>query len=234
MASENQFSLLMGRRFGPFFFTQFLGAFNNNVFKNALLILIAYQISSVRFFTTDTLINVSAGLFILPFFLFSATAGKFADKYEKSFLIRIVKACEIMIMILAAIALSIQSVAILLGTAIGGVLIGNAETGVTMVAGTVVVVACVGYWISRSVPTVPIVDPGLKINWNPFTETWRIIQFTRKSRTVFLSVIGISWFWFFGATYLAQFPNYTRVVLHGNEQVVTLLLSLFSIGIGVG
>ena len=79
---------------------------------------------------------------------------------------------------------------------------------------------------SRRVPAVATVDSGLKINWNPLTETWRIIQFTRRNRTVFLSVIGISWFWFFGATYLAQFPNYTRSVLHGNEQVVTLLLSL--------
>ena len=281
MASENQFSLLKRRRFGPFFFTQFLGAFNDNVFKNALLILIVFQIPSFGFLSTDTLINFSAGLFILPFFLFSATAGQLADKYEKSFLVRLIKLLEIVIMLFAAIGLYLQSIplllgvlflmgsqsalfgpvkygiipqllddddliggnglvgmgtfmAILLGTAIGGVLIGNLEAGTLAVGGMVVGVACVGYWVSRSVPAVPTVDSGLKINWNPLTETWQIIQFTRRNRTVFLSVIGISWFWFFGATYLAQFPNYTRVVLHGNGQVVTLLLSLFSIGIGLG
>ena len=281
MARENQYSLLKQRRFGPFFFTQFLGAFNDNVFKNSLLILIAFQIAGPGRLSTNTLINISAGLFILPFFLFSATAGQLADKYEKSFLIRLVKLLEISIMLLAAVGLYQRSVpllvgvlflmgtqsalfgpvkygilpqllddkeliggnglvgmgtflAILLGTAIGGLLIGNAEYGTTAVGVTVVSIACLGYWLSRSVPAVPTVDPGLKINWNPMTETWRIIQFTRQSRTVFLSVIGISWFWFFGATYLAQFPNYTRLILHGNEQVVTLLLASFSLGVGAG
>jgi len=279
--TENQYSLLKQRRFGPFFFTQFLGAFNDNVFKNSLLILIAFQIAGSGGLSTNTLINISAGLFILPFFLFSATAGQLADKYEKSFLIRLVKLLEISIMLLAAVGLYQRSVpllvgvlflmgtqsalfgpvkygilpqllddkeliggnglvgmgtflAILLGTAIGGLLIGNVEYGTTAVGVTVVSIACLGYWISRSVPAVPTVDPGLKINWNPVTETWRIIRFTRQSRTVFLSVIGISWFWFFGATYLAQFPNYTRLILHGNEQVVTLLLASFSLGVGAG
>jgi len=281
VAKESQYSLLKQRRFGPFFFTQFLGAFNDNVFKNSLLILIAYQIADFGGLGTNTLINISAGLFILPFFLFSATAGQLADKYEKSFLIRLVKLLEISIMLLAAVGLYQRSVpvlvgvlflmgtqsalfgpvkygilpqllddkeliggnglvgmgtflAILLGTAIGGLLIGNAENGTTAVGVTVVSIACLGYWISRGVPAVPTVDPGLKINWNPMTETWRIIRFTGRSRTVFLSVIGISWFWFFGATYLAQFPNYTRLVLHGNEQVVTLLLASFSLGVGAG
>ena len=281
MARESQYSLLKQRRFGPFFFAQFLGAFNDNVFKNSLLILIAFQIAGPGRLSSNTLINISAGLFILPFFLFSATAGQLADKYEKSFLIRLVKLLEISIMLLAAVGLYQRSVpllvgvlflmgtqsalfgpvkygilpqllddkeliggnglvgmgtflAILLGTAIGGLLIGNAEYGTTAVGATVVSIACLGYWISRSVPAVPTVDPGLKINWNPMTETWRIIQFTRQSRTVFLSVIGISWFWFFGATYLAQFPNYTRLILHGNEQVVTLLLASFSLGVGAG
>ncbi len=281
MAKENQYSLLKQRRFGPFFFTQFLGAFNDNVFKNALLILIAFQVAGIGSFDTNTLINFSAGIFILPFFLFSASAGQLADKYEKSFLIRLVKLLEISIMICAAVGLYLRSIplligvlflmgtqstlfgpvkygilpqllgdeeliggnglvgmgtfmAILLGTAIGGLLIGIPDSGTIAVGMLVVTVACMGYWVSRSIPPVPTVDPGLKVNWNALTETWRIIQFTRQSRTVFLSVIGISWFWFFGATYLAQFPNYTRVVLHGNEQVVTLLLALFSVGVGLG
>ncbi len=277
----NQFFLLKQRRFGPFFATQFLGALNDNVFKNALLILIAFQVVGIGSFDSNTLINLSAGIFILPFFLFSASAGQLADKYEKSFLIRLIKLLEISIMTCAAVGLYLRSIplligvlflmgtqsalfgpvkygilpqllgdeeliggnglvgmgtfmAILLGTAIGGLLIGIPDSGTIAIGMTVVTVACVGYWVSRRIPPVPTVDPGLKINWNALTETWRIIQFTRQSRTVFLSVIGISWFWFFGATYLAQFPNYTREVLHGNEQVVTLLLALFSVGIGLG
>ena len=281
MATDNQYALLRQRRFAPFFFTQLLGALNDNVFRNALLILIAFQVTDLGSFSTNTLINLSAGLFILPFFLFSATSGQLADKYEKSRLIRLVKLFEIMIMTLAAAGLYLRSIplllaalflmgtqstvfgpikyailpqllddrhliggnglvgmgtfmAILVGTALGGALIGIADTGVIAVGATVVSLACLGYWVSRSVPQVPTVDPDLEINWNPLTETWRIIRFTRKSRTVFLSIIGISWFWFFGATYLSQFPNYTRTVLHGNEQLVTLLLALFSIGVGVG
>jgi len=279
--TRNQFSLLTQRRFGPFFATQFLGAFNDNVFKNALLILIAFQVAGVGSSDSNTLINLAAGIFILPFFLFSASAGQLADKYEKSFLIRLIKLFEISIMICAAVGLYLRSVpfligvlflmgtqsalfgpvkygilpqllgddeliggnglvgmgtfmAILLGTMAGGLLVGIPDGGTIAVGMIVVAVACMGYWVSRSIPPVPTVDPGLKVNWNALTETWRIIQFTRQSRTVFLSVIGISWFWFFGATYLAQFPNFTRVVLHGNEQVVTLLLALFSVGVGVG
>jgi hypothetical protein len=279
--TSNQFLLLKQRRFGPFFATQFLGAFNDNVFKNALLILIAFQVAGIGSLDTNTLINLSAGIFILPFFLFSASAGQLADKYEKSFLIRLIKLLEIAIMTCAAVGLYLRSIplligvlflmgtqsslfgpvkygilpqllddeeliggnglvgmgtfmAILLGTAIGGLLIGIPDSGTIAVGMIVITAACMGYWISRSIPPVPTVDPGLKINWNALTETWRIIGFTRQSRTVFLSVVGISWFWFFGATYLAQVPNYTRVVLHGNEQVVTLLLALFSVGVGVG
>lgn len=279
--TRNQFSLLTQRRFGPFFATQFLGAFNDNVFKNALLILIAFQVAGVGSSDSNTLINLAAGIFILPFFLFSASAGQLADKYEKSFLIRLIKLFEISIMICAAVGLYLRSVpfligvlflmgtqsalfgpvkygilpqllgddeliggnglvgmgtfmAILLGTMAGGLLVGIPAGGTIAVGMIVVTVACMGYWVSRSIPPVPTVDPGLKVNWNALTETWRIIQFARQNRTVFLSVIGISWFWFFGATYLAQFPNFTRVVLHGNEQVVTLLLALFSVGVGVG
>ncbi len=278
---DSQFNLLRQRRFGPFFLTQFFGAFNDNVYKNALLILIAFEVSRLGSIGTDTLINLAAGIFILPFFLFSATAGQFADKYEKSGLVRRIKLAEIAIMVLAAFGLYYQNtavllgvlfllgtqsalfgpvkygvipqllsdkeliggnglvgmgtfLAILLGTALGGVLIGIGESGTVAVGAMVIAVAVLGYWISRFVPQVPIVDSDLEINWNPLTETWRIIEFTRRSRTVFLSVIGISWFWFFGAIYLAQIPNFTRVSLGGNEQVVTLLLTLFSVGVGMG
>jgi MFS family permease len=104
---HSQFSLFKERRFAPYFFTQFLGAFNDNVYKNALVILIAFQAAQIQ---TDThlLVNLSAGLFILPFFLFSATAGQLADKYEKSRLIRYIKLLEIVIMLLAAVAFYLQ------------------------------------------------------------------------------------------------------------------------------
>lgn len=279
--SASQYQLLRERRFGPFFLTQFLGAFNDNVYKNALLILIAFEATRLGAFSTDALINLAAGIFILPFFLFSATAGQFADKFDKSTLIRRIKLAEIAIMLLAAFGLYYQNIsvligvlfllgtqsaifgpvkygvipqlltdeeliggnglvgmgtflAILLGTALGGMLVGMEVGGNVAVSVMVISVASLGYLVSRFVPRIPVVDPDLKINWNPLTETWRIIQFTRRNRTVFLSVIGISWFWFFGAIYLAQIPNFTRVVLGGNERVVTLLLTLFSVGVGMG
>jgi 1-acyl-sn-glycerol-3-phosphate acyltransferase len=122
----------------------------------------------------------------------------------------------------------------LLGTATGGLLAKQAGAGSWPIALVVVTVACLGYAVSRGIPESPATDPGLKINWNPCTETWRIISFARGSRTVFLSIIGISWFWLFGAIYLTQLPGFTRDVLHGNEGVVTLLLALFSVGVGTG
>jgi 1-acyl-sn-glycerol-3-phosphate acyltransferase len=279
--SNTQFSLLGQRRFGPFFLTQFFGAFNDNVYKNALIILIAFQSAGQGLGDADTLINLSAGLFILPFFLFSATAGQLADKYEKSRFIRRVKALEIVIMSAAVAAFHLGSfplligllflmgtqstlfgplkygilpqhlreeelvggnglvemgtfLAILLGTLTGGVLIGLPGNGVLLVSVTLVMLACLGFLGSLGIPTAPAVAPHLRINWNPITETWRNIRFARGNRTVFLSILGISWFWLLGATYLAQLPNFTRGNLGGNEQVVTLLLTLFSVGIGAG
>jgi 1-acyl-sn-glycerol-3-phosphate acyltransferase len=278
---ESPFSLLRQRRFGPFFLTQFFAAFNDNVYKNALIILIAFQTAGNNRAHADTLVNLSVALFILPLFLFSATAGQLADKYEKSRYIRLVKLMEIVVMGLAVVAFNIGSIplligllflmgtqstlfgpvkygilpqhlavdeliagngmvemgtflAILLGTLTGGVLIGVPETGVVMVSVTVITLACLGLLSSLGIPTAGAAAPDLRINWNPFTETWRMLVFARGNRTVFLSILGISGFWMIGATYLAQLPNYTRVNLGGNEQVVTLLLALFTVGVGIG
>jgi 1-acyl-sn-glycerol-3-phosphate acyltransferase len=280
-ASASQFSLLKQRRFGPFFLTQFFGAFNDNVYKNALIILIAFQSAGQGLGDSNTLINLSAGLFILPFFLFSATAGQLADKYDKSRFIRWVKFMEIVIMSLAVAAFHLGAIpllmgllflmgtqstlfgpvkygilpqhlgagelvggnglvemgtfmAILLGTLTGGVLIGLPVNGAALVSVTIVVLACLGFLSSLGIPAAPALAPDLRINWNPLTETWRSIRFAHGNRTVFLSILGISWFWLLGATYLAQLPNFTKTTLGGNEQVVTLLLTLFSVGIGVG
>ena len=278
--SAGQFELLTQKRFLPFYVTQFFGAFNDNIFKNALIILIAFQGSSFVKTDADLLINIAAALFILPFFLFSATAGQWIDKYEKSKSIRLIKLVEVLIMSIAAFAfvqgyivlliallflMGTQSsffgpakysyipqhlkateliegnalvqmgtfVAILLGTILGGVMIAE-EQGRQYVAYAILFFAMAGYISSRYIPVTPSLNQDLKINWNIFVETYRNIKFLKSNRTVFLSILGISWFWFLGATYLVQLPNYTKTTLGGNEQVVTLLLSLFTLGIGSG
>ncbi|MCB1888375.1 MAG: MFS transporter [Rhodocyclaceae bacterium] len=277
---SSQFGLLRERRFLPFFLTQFLGAFNDNLYKNALVVLITFQAARFTEMSPGVLVNLAAGLFILPFFLFSATAGQLADKFEKSRLIRVTKGMEIGIMGLATTAFALESlglmfatlflmgtqsslfgpvkyailpahlreeelvggnalvesgtfVSILLGTIAGGVMIGL-DAGTLWVSVAALVVATLGYLASRSIPPAPIADAGLAINWNPLTETWRNIGFTRGNRTVFLSILGISWFWFYGALFLSQFPGYAREVLGGDEHAVTLLLAVFSVGIGIG
>ncbi|MGH8561826.1 MAG: MFS transporter, partial [Nevskiales bacterium] len=283
MSANNQFALLGQKRFGPFFLTQFLGAFNDNVFKNALVILLAFQAAGPAGAGLDAsvLVNLAAGLFILPFFLFSATCGQFADKYEKSRLMRLTKMMEIGVMLLGVAGFYLNSLpllftalflmgtqstlfgpakygilpqhldstelvggnglvemgtflAILLGTMTGGILIGLQDIGVLSVSVTIVVIAVLGLVASFGIPEAPPTDPALKINWNPVTETWRNLRFASGNRTVFLSILGISWFWYFGATYLTQLPVYTKENLGGTAAVVTLLLTLFSLGVGVG
>ena len=275
-----QFALLGARRFGPFFWTQFLGALNDNLFKNALVILFAFQVSGAVF-STNTLVNLSTGLLTLPFFLFSATAGQLADKVEKSRIIRVVKLFEIAIMLLGALGLHLHSVplllgvvflmgthsavfgpvkysilpqhlhedelvggnalvqmgtfvAILLGTILGGGLVSIAARGETVVSATVVSLAVGGWLASRWVPSAPSQATELRLHWSPLRETLRTIGFARENRTVFLSILGISWFWFYGALFLAQFPGLTREVLGGSEGVATLLLALFSVGVALG
>ncbi|MGI9304677.1 MAG: MFS transporter [Gammaproteobacteria bacterium] len=281
MSGDSQFSLLRQRRFGPFFLTQFLGAFNDNFFRNALVILIAFQGASLIAADSDVLVNLGTGLFILPFFLFSATAGQLADKFDKGRLIRGIKMLEIAIMLIAAGALYSRNmplllallflmgtqsalfapvkyailpqhlkdedliggnglvemgtfVAILLGMMSGGSLAAIEGYGVEAVAVMLVVIAVAGYLTSRWIPAAQPVVPELRINWNPVTETWRILRTAHENRTVFLSILGVSWFWFVGATFLTQLPNYTRQTLGGNEQVFILLLIAFSVGIAVG
>ena len=280
MAHDNEFTLLRERRFLPFFVTQFLGAFNDNVFKNALIILIAFQAAGADAGRSNFLINLCAGLFVLPFFLFSATAGQLCDKYEKSRYIRWVKLLEIVIMLGAAAGFMLNSVplliamlfmmgfhstlfgpakysimpqhlkpeelvggnawvemgtnlAILLGTILGGVLIAWRQ-GHLWVSSAIILIAVLGYLSSRAIPPAPPAAPHLKINWNPLSETWNILRFTYQNFTVFQSVLGISWFWFLGSVYVAQLPNFTKLTLGGGEHVVTLLLTLFAIGIGAG
>ena len=277
---SSQFTLLEQRRFLPFFLTQFAGAFNDNFYKNALVVLMTFQAAQLTTLAPGVLVNLAAGLFILPFFLFSATSGQLADKYEKSRLIRFTKLLEIGIMVLAAVAFALKSLPLMLSTLflmgtqssifgpvkyailpqhlkedeiVGGnalvesgtfvsILLGTIAGGLTIalpggsgwVSGGAIVIAMLGYVASRGIPEAPAADPGLKVDWNPITETWRNIGETRGNRTVFLSILGISWFWFYGAMFLSQFPGYAREVLGGDEHAVTLLLAVFSVGIGIG
>ncbi|MGH8538942.1 MAG: MFS transporter, partial [Stenotrophobium sp.] len=280
MNSGDESKLLRSRRFAPFFITQTLGAFNDNVFKNALAILVTFGITGITPDQGNLYVNLAGALFILPFFLFSATCGQLAEKFEKSKLIRLTKLLELFIGVLAAVGLVWQDIpmllgvlfllgvqaaifgpvkysilpqhlredelvggnawveaatflAILLGTMLGGWLI--ARPGGRETVGFVVIgIAALGYLSSRFIPLAPAAAPGLKINWNPVTETWRNLRFMQTNRTVFLSVLGISWFWLYGAIFLSQLPNFTKISLNGSEQVVTLLLTVFSLGVGLG
>lgn len=277
----SQSRLLREKRFAPFFWTQFLGAFNDNVFKNALVILFTLTPPSDVSLSRDALVNLASGLLILPFFLFSATAGQLAEKMEKSRLVRATKVMEIAIMLVAAGALfsgsavvllallflmGLQSalfgpvkfailpsvlredelvggnglvemgtyVAILGGTMLGGVLIAQPGWGVSAVAVIVVALAVAGYLASRGVPYVPSKVPELRIDPNVVVQTARVIGYARESRAVWLAVLGSSWFWFVGALFLAQLPGFVEDVLHGTPEVVTLLLVVFSLGVGIG
>ncbi|MDP3777889.1 MFS transporter [Methylotenera sp.] len=277
---SNQFQLMREKRFRPFFFTQFLGAFNDNVFKTTLITLVAFHTAKLTTLDGSTLATLLPGLFILPFFLFSATAGQLADKFEKSQIIRLVKVFEIGIMLFASAGFFLHNiwllaaalfmmgmhstlfgpvkyaylpqhlkeseivggngmvemgsfVAILLGQVLGAWLAMQSEHAL-LTSSTVLVIAVLGYWTSCGVPNSPAVAPKLKINWNPITETYRNIKFIWQHQAIWLTIIAISWFWFYGATLLAQFPNFAKNILHGDESLFILLLSIFSLGIGIG
>jgi 1-acyl-sn-glycerol-3-phosphate acyltransferase len=277
----NQFALLRERRFLPFFLTQALGAFNDNVFRVATILLIGFAMAlpdeQVAFYN-----NIAPALFILPFFLFSASAGQLAEKLEKTRIIRFVKLFEIAAMAIAAYGFHTRSpwlllfVLFLMGAhstlfgpikyailpqalheneLVGGnalvetatqlaILFGMMAGGALMSAGgangpryasvAVIAVALTGYFVCRAIPPAPPTAPDLKLNWNIFSETWRAMRFAARDRTVFNSVLGISWFWFFGIAVTAQLPSYTKIYLGGNDAVFTFTLALFSIGTGIG
>lgn len=278
--TPNQFALLKQRRFAPFFWTQFSGAANDNLFKFAFTVMVTYQVG-LSWLPPAMAGLVIGALFILPFLLFSATSGQLTDKFEKTKIIRFVKNLEIAIMLLAAwgfwqqhawvlllctFLMGLHStlfgpvkfaylpqalnereltggngmvemgtfVAILLGNIVGGLLIAVPEVGPHYVAFSCVALALAGRIIAQSIPPAPATDPNLKICWNPFTETWRNLKLASSNLVVFRSMLGISWMWFFGAVFLSQFPSFAKEVLHGNEHVASLLLVIFSVGIGVG
>ena len=278
--SESQFSLLKTRRFLPFFLTQFLGAFNDNLFKSALVMLVTFSLARKMGINGQVAVTVIAGLFILPFFLFSSVAGELADRYEKAFLIRRIKFIEIILMALTAAAfyfsnfwllvallflMGAQStffgplkysiipehleegeliagnalvsagtyLAILIGTIVGGLLILQ-PGGVEIISVLIVFFALLGWLASLKIPNAGSFNPKVSIDFNIIRSTHRIIASVIQEKDVFLSILGVSWFWFVGATFLSQFPSYTKDVLQANEQVATLFLTVFSIGVGLG
>lgn len=283
--SKSQFQLLSTRRFAPFFWTQFLGAMNDNVFKVAFTSLVTYHATLFEGVDPHSAAFLISAIFIAPFVLFSATSGQIADKMEKSRLIRLVKSLEIVIMALGLAGFVWHSapvlyactflmglhstlfgpvkfaylpqhldetelvggngmvemgtfVAILIGTLVGGELAGLSRGGDVIgplyVGALCLALALAGRLVSRGVPVSPAPQPDLRINWNPLSETWRNLKLAHQNRTVFLSLLGISWLWFLGATMLTSFFGFAKEVLGGDQNVVTMLLAVFSLGIGIG
>lgn len=276
----NQFQLFKRRRFNAMFFTQFLGAFNDNIFKQALILVLTYTAASQIGVEVSILNNLAAMLFILPYFLFSALAGQIADKFEKSKLTRFVKLLELVIMTVAAIGFVFEwytllfvalflmgthstffgpikyaylpqamqkdelvganglfqmgtSLAILLGMIIAGVLT-QLPQSLYWISVTVVLVAILGYIAARFIPIMPAMQPNLTINWNIFTTSMATVRYLYSLPFLFFIILGNSWFWFYGATFLTQTPEFSKVILHGDESVVIFLLTLFSVGVSIG
>ncbi|WP_201616363.1 MFS transporter [Psychrobacter urativorans] len=276
----NQFQLFKRRRFSAMFFTQFLGAFNDNIFKQALILVLTYTAASQLGVEVSILNNLAAMLFILPYFLFSALAGQIADKFEKSKLTHLVKLLELGIMVIAAVGFVFEwyallfvalflmgtqstffgpikyaylpqamkedelvganalfqmgtSLAILLGMIIAGVLTQLLQP-LYWVSAVVLIVAVLGYVAARSIPSMPAMQPNLTINWNIITTSLATVRYLYSLPFLFFVILGNSWFWFYGATFLTQTPEFSKVILHGDESVVIFLLTLFSVGVSIG
>lgn len=277
---SNQFALLCTKRFLPFFITQFLGAFNDNVFKNALVVLLTFKIAQWTTMKAETIASIAPAIFLLPFFLFSATAGQLADKYNRDKIARLVKVFEMLIMVVVGIGFYYHSliilfaalfmfgmhsaffgpvkyaiipqhlekeelvggnaliesgtfIAILLGTIVGALLAAN-DSGELYITVCGFLFALMGYMASKFIPEAKAPVPELTVNYNPVTETFKNVITASKNKEAFFAILGISWFWLFGLVYLAQFPIYTKNILHANEGVISILLGIFTIGIGVG
>lgn len=272
---------LRERRFAPFFWTQFLGAMNDNVFKVGFTSLVTFQAARFSGVDPGTAAFLISAIFIVPFVLFSATSGQIADKYDKATLARLVKSFEILVMLIGGAGFVLHSapllyvctflmgvhstvfgpvkyaylpqhleaselvggnglvemgtfVAILIGTIVGGAAAGAVEHRAMVLAAACLAFAIIGRVVSSFIPKSNASQPDLRINWNPVSETWRNLKLAKADRTVFLSLLGISWLWFVGATFLTSFFNFAKDVLSANPDVVTILLATFSLGIGTG
>lgn len=277
---SSQFALFFKKRFTAMFITQFMGAFNDNLFKQALLLVLTYSVASQMGMKISTLNNLAAMLFILPYFLFSALAGQLADKYEKSKLTVNIKILEIVIMVIAVFGFFMQlywllfvalfllgtqstffgpikyaylpqvmhedelvganglfqmgtSLSILFGMIVAGVLT-QLPNAYVWICTTVMLVAILGLMGAKNIPHTPATQPNLTVNWNIITTSWQTIQFLYGFPLLFFIILGNSWFWFYGATFLTQVPEFSKTILHGNEVVVIFMLGLFSVGVSIG
>ncbi|MGP9491298.1 MFS transporter [Psychrobacter sp. AOP7-B1-24] len=276
----NQFQLFKHRRFSAMFFTQFLGAFNDNIFKQALILILTYTAASQLGMKVSVLNNLAAMLFILPYFLFSALAGQIADKFEKSKLTQFIKILELIIMAIATVGFVFEwysllfvalflmgthstffgpikyaylpqamkkdelvganglfqmgtSLAILIGMIVAGLLTQLSQS-LYWISTTVLMVAVLGYLAARYIPSMPAMQPNLKINWNIFITSLTTVRYLYSLPFLFFVILGNSWFWFYGATFLTQTPEFSKIILHGDESVVIFLLTLFSVGVSIG
>ena len=274
MASP-EFSLLTKRRFAPLFIVQFLGAFNDNLLKFSMLFLASFGIYAAEPDKAVLLATIATGLFILPYFLFSALAGQISDAYDKAKLMRIVKGAEVGIMALALGGFYLQSIPILLASlflmglqstffgpikyaiipqhlhedeVMGGTGLVEAGTFIAILAGQLLAgvmvpwiagiiatgLAVVGFLASLSVPSAPATAQNLKIELNIVASTWRIVQGARQNRNVWLSILGIGWFFAVGAILLSELTPLVSGVLRAQQEVTTLFLVIFSVSVALG
>ena len=277
---ENSGSLFLSRRFLPMFAAQFLSALCDNLFRNGILVLVTFGLAEKAGYNGKIVTSIALGLFILPSFLFSATAGALVDRFEKTRLVQILKSVEFFLMLIAGFALVEENVsfmlamlfllgtqaaffgpvkysilpqlvgkdelvaangyveggtflAILIGTISGGLLI-IAPHGTVIIAGLMASFTFTGWMISFAIPRVGTGDPNLRLTWRILSAAVPLLKNAAANRPVRRSILGISWFWFVGAVFLSVMPNYVKDVLHGDPWLVNFLLTLFSVGIGVG
>ena len=277
----NALGLLKQRRFLPLFTTQFLGAFNDNLFKTSMVLFATYAVFNDP--QMEANFNALAtGLGILPFFLLSALAGQLADSHDKARIIRIVKTVEIGIMLLGATGLMVAraghpslGIGLMLGAVLclgvhstffgpikyailpqhlkpcdvlGGTGLVEAGTYLAILLGTVtagwipiegaaagvLIVAVIGWFSGRQVPPAPREGPPLKLDYNPFTASWRLISATLHIPRLFLAIVAISFFWTIGAVLIIVFPPLVKNVLTADERVASFVIAVFSVGVAIG
>lgn len=276
---SSQFQLLKQPRFRPFFLTQMFGPLNVNAFKTAFITLLTFRAGTMTTLDPRMLATMLPAVFVLPFFLFSATCGQLADRHDRARLALFSKRFEFTIALIAGAGFLLSNfwllvaalflsgaqttqfapvkyaylpqhleeheltggnglveastfVCILAGQIAGAWLASTGNAG--LIALTLLALSGAGWLSARNIPASPPPDPDLRVSWNPAVATAAILRVARDDRNLWWLLLAIAWFWFYGATMLAQFPVYTKGVLGGSEQVYILLLCVFSVGVGVG
>ena len=273
---QNVTHLLRARRFLPLFTTQFLGAFNDSLFKQAVVLFVTYQLFSdpTKEFQFS---SIAQGLFILPFFLLSALSGQLADDHDKARLIRIIKLAEIGIMIVGGAGIMLANIPLMLAAVfamgvhstffgpikyailpqhlrkdevLGGTGLVEAGTYLAILGGTILAgvlaalpsiaaaatvgIAALGFLAGRQVPPAPPAAERIPFNWHIIRASIELVSGTMHIRRLFLAILSISFFWTIGAVLIIIFPPLVKNVLGANEQVASLFIGIFSIGIAIG